>query len=358
LSVHPLVSLSPVRAEALVALGRPELVPARVVAAAAGRWRVLTSQGELLAEPTGRLRFDAVTAADLPTVGDLVAVAARPDEGRATVVAVLPRTSVLVRKAAGRAVAPQPVAANVDVVLLACGLDADWNPRRLERFLAFAWDSGASPVVVLTKADLAPDLAARLDEAAHVAVGAAVVAVAAPTGLGLDALRAHLPAGALAAIVGSSGVGKSTLLNALLGRAAQDTGPVRAHDGRGLHTTTARELFAMPWGAYLVDTPGVREIAVWTDAAAVAAAFDDVAALAPRCRFRDCAHATEPGCAVLAAVADGTLDAGRLEDYRHLLREQAFLARKADPVAARAERARWKQIGRAGRDAMRRKRGE
>jgi ribosome biogenesis GTPase len=343
---------------AFAALGLPDTVLVRVVASPGGRWRVLAPQGELLAEPAGRLRFSAETAGDLPAVGDWLAVRPLPGGDRATVLAVLPRASALVRKAAGRAVVPQVLAANLDVVLLACALDADWNPARLERYVAVAWESGAQPVALLTKADVASDLGARVAEAEGVALGVPVVAVSARTGLGLDVLREHLAPRRTAAIVGSSGVGKSTLVNRLLGAEAQPTAEVRESDGRGRHTTTSREMFRLPWGALLVDTPGLREIAVWTDEASLASAFEDVVGLAAGCRFRDCVHGPEPGCAVRAAVASGALPAERLDDYLRLRREQAFLARKSDARAARAERERWKAIGRAGRAAMRLKRGE
>jgi ribosome biogenesis GTPase len=326
--------LTTLTADAFRALGQDDLVLARVTSAPGGRWRVVTALGERLAEPSGRLLGDAQSAADLPAVGDWLAVRPRAGEDRATVVAVLPRASALVRKAAGRAVAPQVIAANVDVVLLACGLDADWNPARLERYLVVAWESGARPVVLLTKADVTDDVAARVAQAEAVAAGSPVVAVSACTGYGLDALAVELRPRQTAAIVGSSGVGKSTLLNRLLGEEVQPTGGVRAGDGRGKHTTTTREMFVLPGGALLVDTPGLREIAVWTDAAAVDAAFEDVAVLAARCRFRDCAHGPEPGCAVIGAVKSGELAAERLEDWRRLRRE-AWLAR-GDPSRARS----------------------
>jgi ribosome biogenesis GTPase len=345
-------------ADAFRALGAPDLVLSRVVAAPGGRWRVVAESGDLLAEPSGRLSREAASAADLPAVGDWLAVRPRPGEPRATVVAVLPRSSALLRKAAGRAVEPQVIAANLDVVLVATSVKDDWNPARLARYLAVAWESGARPVVLLTKADLADDLESVVSEADAAAVGAPVVVTSAVEGTGMESLLPHLRPGDTAALVGSSGVGKSTLLNRLLGRDAQSTGDVRDHDGRGRHTTTVRELFPLPNGALLVDTPGLRELAVWTDGAAVDAAFEDVATLAASCRFRDCRHGVEPGCAVTAAAASGALDPDRLDDWRRLVREQEFLARKADPALAREARRRWAAIGRAGRDAMRRKRGE
>ena len=348
--------LDPRTARAHEALGRPDLLLARVVAAPGGRWRAVSAIGELLVEPAGRLRFEAETAEDLPAVGDWLAVAPRPGEARATAVAVLPRRTALVRKAAGRAMAPQVLAANVDHVLVTCGLDLDWNPARIERYLAVAWESGAQPVVVLTKADLADDLNGRVHEAEALAVGAPVVAVSAATGEGVERLAALLRPATTSALVGSSGVGKSTLVNRLSGTDALATGPVRVHDGRGRHTTTVREMFALPSGALVIDTPGLRELAVWTDGDAVERAFDDLLAFASACRFRDCTHGPEPGCGVLDAVARGAVPAERLEDYRHMCREQAYLARKEDPALARAARARWKSIGKAGREAMNRKR--
>ncbi len=347
--------LSPRTVDAFVALGLPDCALARVVSAPGGRWRVVTAEGERLAEPAGKLLHEAASGDALPAVGDWLAVAPRPGDDRATVHAVLPRSTLLARKAAGRAVVLQPLAANVDLVLVACALDGDWSPARIERYVAVAWDSGAQPVVVLMKADLAEDPEARVAEARGLAPGAPVLAVSARTGAGLDLLRAALPPRTTAALVGSSGVGKSTLVNRLLGEEVQPTQDVRASDDRGRHTTTRREMFALPWGALLVDTPGLREIAVWTEGDAVSAAFEDVARLAQSCRFRDCSHGPEPGCAVLAAVESGVLPAERLRDYRHLRREQDYLARKEDPALARAARERWKQIGRAGREAMRAK---
>ena len=338
---------------AFAALARPELCAARVVDERRGLWRVALEEGDALAEVSGHLRHAALDAASLPAVGDFVAVAARPAEGRATIHAVLPRRGVLARKEAGRGSGAQVLATNVDVVLLAVGLDLDWNARRLERYVAFAWESGAQPVVVLTKADLCPDTASALAETEALAPGVPVVAVSARTGGGVAALAVNLPARVTAALVGSSGVGKSTLVNALLGRDVQAVNDVRAHDARGRHTTTQRSMLALPGGALLIDTPGLRELGLLAESDGVSAAFADIQALAATCRFRDCAHGSEPGCAVLDAVADGTLPAERLASYRRLEREAAWQRRKSDPLARQAEERRWRVLQRSVRRNLR-----
>jgi ribosome biogenesis GTPase / thiamine phosphate phosphatase len=338
---------------AFAALSRPDLLPARVVDERRERWRVVLEEGEALAELSGRLRHEAFDAAARPAVGDFVAVATRPSEGRATIHAVLPRRSVLARKEAGRGSAAQLLAANVDAVLLAVGLDGDWNARRLERYVAFAWESGAQPLVVLTKADLHTDLTAVRGETEALAPGVPVVTVSARTGAGLAALAEHLPPRRTAALVGSSGVGKSTLLNALLGADVQAVNDLRARDARGQHTTTQRSLFALPGGALLVDTPGLRELGLLADDESVAAAFAEIEALAAGCRFRDCTHGSEPGCAVLAAVTAGSLPAERLEAFHRLAREAAWQRRKSDPLARQAEERRWRAIQRSVRRNLR-----
>jgi ribosome biogenesis GTPase / thiamine phosphate phosphatase len=338
---------------ALARLSRPELLLARIVDERRDRWRVVLDEGEALAEASGRFRHESLTTGLAPVVGDFVGVEVRPAEGRATLHAVLPRRTVLQRKQAGTGHGAQLLAANVDVVLIAMDLDLDWNPRRLERYAAFAWESGAQPVVVLTKADLhaAPHVVAA--EAAALVPGVPVLTVSATRGDGLAEVAAALPALRTAVLVGSSGVGKSTLMNALLGHAAQDVNVVRAHDGRGQHTTTQRSLFPLPWGALLIDTPGMRELGLIAAEESVEAAFGDVVETARGCRFRDCAHAEEPGCAVLAAIADGRLAPERLEAFRHLEREAAFQRRKVDPVFRAAEARRWRVLQ---RDVQRRMR--
>ncbi|MDP3382115.1 MAG: ribosome small subunit-dependent GTPase A [Phenylobacterium sp.] len=319
---------------------REGLVPARVVIQHRARFVLMGEGGEFSAETAGRFLHNASTT-DLPVVGDWVAVAQQAGEGVSTIHAVMPRTSQFVRKAAGVVDKPQVVAANFDVVLLATGLDTDFNLRRIERYLTAAWGTGAQPVVVLTKADLVDDVAEKVAQVEAVALGAPVLALSAPTGQGLEALRAYLTPGTTAVMLGMSGVGKSTLVNALAGEARQAVGEVRATDGRGRHTTTHRELVLLPGGALILDTPGMRELGLWDPGEANAQTFEDIEALARQCKFRDCGHVAEPGCAVQAALKSGELSVERLESYRKLGREGAFIERKEDPAAAIAHRKLW-----------------
>ncbi len=340
------------------------LVPARVVGAHRGTWDVALAAGaeSLEGRATGRLRHEAGPA-ELPVVGDWVAVDARPDEGAASVHVVLPRRTQLRRKAPADYGAPvQVLAANVDVVFVATSLNRDLNPRRLERFLATAWESGARPVVVLTKVDLAHDpveVAVAEAQLEEVAVGVPVFATSAVSGDGLAAVRGFLGPGRTVALVGSSGVGKSTLANALLGEERLLVRAIREDDARGRHTTVGRELVAMPNGeGLLLDTPGLRELGLWDDGTGLDLAFADVAAAAESCRFSDCRHASEPGCAVRAAVEEGALGADRFEGWRRLEREERHRALEIDAVARRAEQKRWAAIGRAGSARAKAKRGE
>jgi len=331
-------------AEAFASLPEPNLAPARVAREDRDRYVLIDANGERAAVLAGRLRHESSAAAERPAVGDWVAVRASGADGDAVIAAVLPRTSAFTRKRAGDTTDEQVVAANVDTVLLVSGLDGDFNPRRIERYLAAAWDSGATPVVVLNKADLADDLDARLDEVRDVAPGVDVLAVSALAGDGVDALAPWLLPGHTLALLGSSGVGKSTLANALLGESRLATGAVREDDSRGRHTTTHRELLLLPCGALLLDTPGMRELQLWADEDSLDGAFPEIAALALACRFRDCAHESEPGCAVLAAAADGSLDPERLASWRKLQRELRWLASRQDARARAEEEARWKAI--------------
>jgi ribosome biogenesis GTPase len=321
------------------------LEPARVAREDRDRYLLLTARGERPGELLGRLRHEARSRADLPAVGDWVAV--RDDGALAAIHAVLPRASAFLRRAAGGTTEEQVLAANVDTAFIVCGLDRDLNLRRIERYLAAAWESGATPVVVLNKADLAADPAAVAAEVEAVAIGVPVVALSALGRSGLARLDAWLAPGATVALLGSSGAGKSTLVNALLGEDRVATGPVREDDSRGRHTTTARMLVPLAGGALLLDTPGMRELALWAGEESLDGAFPDIAGLGASCRFRDCAHAGEPGCAVLAAVAAGTLDAGRLESWRKLQRELRWLASRQDARLRAEEEARWKAIAKS-----------
>jgi ribosome biogenesis GTPase len=267
---------------------------------------------------------------------------------------VLPRRTSIVRKMAGRRVEAQVLAANVDVLFVVMGLDGDYNLRRLERYLAQCWETGARVVVVLNKADVCADPEARA-HGIRQRVGAEVVCISASRGEGLNDLGRYLASGQTVVLLGSSGVGKSTLLNRLLQAEQQPTAPVRARDSRGRHTTTARQLFFLPNGAMVIDTPGLRELQLWDAEEGLQQAFADIETLAQRCRFRNCTHAGEPGCAVLAAIEGGELDAARLENHRKLLREQAFLERKVDQGAQQKAKERIKTINRAVRELYKRR---
>jgi ribosome biogenesis GTPase len=317
-------------------------IPARVSAQHRGGYDVLTERGELRVRLAGRLRHEAASAADLPAVGDWVALREE------TVHAVLPRRSAFTRKAAWSPTEAQVLAANLDTVFVVSGLDGDFNLRRLERYLTLAWESGATPALVLTKADLCEDVGGALLEAEQVAFGVPAHVVSNVTGEGLDELSPYLAPAKTVALLGSSGVGKSTLANRLLGAELQATKEI-AEDGRGRHTTTSRQLLRLPGGALLVDTPGLREIQLWDADEGIEEAFADVDELAAGCRFNDCAHRREPGCAVQAAIDEGRLPRERLQSYRALQRELARLARKQDARLRSEERKKRAALARSRR---------
>ncbi len=314
--------------------------PARVTLQGRDVWRVHDGDVETNLGVRGRLRS---ASGALPVAGDWVLVGGTSVDD-AVIEHLLPRRSALTRKAAGQRTDEQVVAANVDVVLV-CAPAHSLNARRLERELTLAWESGATPYVVVTKSDLlGDDLEETLDEVRVVAVGAEVLAVSSYDGDGLDAVRSLLPEGVTGAVIGPSGAGKSTLVNALVGHDLLATTAVRS-DHRGVHTTSARHLVPLPRGGLVLDTPGMRELALWADEDALDAAFADVDDITRECRFADCGHRTEPGCAVLAAVQDGRLDEARVASWHKLQRELAYLARKQDVRAQQEERRRWARLG-------------
>jgi len=333
------------------------LAAGRVVAEHRGSSVVATVDGEVDASVSGRFRYDATGSEDFPAVGDWVALEL-VDGGRSAVIhAVVPRRTRFVRPARGDVASPQVVAANVDLVLLVSGLDHDFNLRRIERYLALAWSSGAEPVVVLNKADVCDDVASRVADVGVVAPGVPVRVLSAREGSGLETLAPLLEPGKTVALLGSSGVGKSTIVNALLGYERQQTRDVREDDQRGRHTTTMRELLVTPTGALLIDSPGMRSVGMWGIEDGLADAFADIAALALSCRFNDCTHGSEPGCAVQRAIGAGELPPSRLESQRKLARESAALAARVDPEARARHRARWRAIHKSVRNHMKIKYG-
>lgn len=324
-------------------------LPARVISQQRGLWRIAGDFAECWAEVSGTLRAGAEAGGDWPAVGDWVAVEKVIGSGRPLIHKVLARRSKFVRKAAGRRVEEQVIAANVDTAFVVMALDGDFNVRRLERYLAQCWESGAKSIVVLNKADDCGDVPARLTEVEGVAAGVPIFAVSARTGEGLDALDVFLASGQTIVLLGSSGVGKSTLVNYFLRRDAQAVQAVRQSDSRGRHTTTSRELFALPGGALLIDTPGLRELQLWDAAEGVEQAFSDIEEIAAQCKYGNCGHTSEPGCAVQAAIAEGRVDAERLENWRKLQREQEFLKRKMDPEARQQYEQKVKVLHRGAR---------
>ncbi len=322
------------------------LVPARVAREDRERYVVRGEFGEWTATLPGRARLDGPEAGDWPAVGDWVAIEPVGGEAKGIIRATLPRRTRIARQAAGAVTREQVLAANVDVAFLVSSLDGgrNFHPATVARYLLVAYESGASPVVLLNKCDLAKDLDACVAEAESIAPGVPVLALSAFDGRGIDELRALIRPGETAAFLGRSGVGKSTLINRLLGEDALAAGEVREDDRRGRHTTTWRELIVLPEGGIVVDTPGMRELQFWSGEEAIAAEFADIEGLSSACRFRDCGHISEPGCAVKAAVDAGVLDAGRLEEYQTFLRELAHQARRQDNKARMAEKAAGRQM--------------
>lgn len=335
-----------------------DLLPARVAEEQRGSYRILTEHGPRYAELSGRFRHRAgADGTDLPCAGDWVMArvpAITPERGTTSedpslIHRLLTRRTAFTRRAAGTRTVPQVVAANVDTFFLVQSLNRDLNLRRLERYLALLWESGAEPVLVLSKADLCEDPAPLEEAAREAAIGVTVLVVSARTPGGLDPLLPYLMPGRTAALVGSSGVGKSTIVNELLGEERMRVREIR-DDDRGRHTTTSRHLVPLPSGGMLLDTPGMRTVLLWEGEDGLDQAFEDVTAIAAACRFTDCGHGAEPGCAVRAAMESGELSAERWNSYEKLRREARYEARKANVKLRLEEQRRWKRIAVANRN--------
>lgn len=350
---------TPTDAANFAALGDAGVVPGRIVLEHNHVYRVMTANGEILAEAAGRMKHLAEGRHELPAVGDWVGVRVDPAGNRSLIRHVLPRRSRFARKAAGRETELQVVAANIDTVFVVFGLDKPVNPRAIDRYLVVARHSGTQPVLVLNKADLVDDVAETMAAAAASAGDAPVIAVSTRTGAGLDQLDPYLRVGRTVALLGPSGAGKSTIVNRLVGSELLPTGEVREWDARGRHTSVHRQLVIRSRGGLVIDTPGMRELSLW-ESEGVGDAFVDIAAIADTCRFRDCRHETEPGCAVKAAAADGTLEPGRLESFLKLQAEQTEAGRLRDERAMldakKASRASSKALRESDKDRERRDR--
>lgn len=329
-----------------------ELIPARVAEEQRGAYVLFAESGPLDAAVAGRMMHKADAREDYPAVGDWVLAQPLPHEAKAVIHRVLPRRTKLSRKAAGTQVAEQIIVANVDTVFVVASLNQELNARRFERYLSVIWESGARPVVVLNKADLAADRETQARETERSVLAADVHVTSAATGEGLAEVARYIERGRTVAFVGSSGVGKSSLVNRLLGRDVQAVHGLNAY-GKGSHTTTSREMVLVPGGGLIIDTPGLRELGLWDAESGLGRAFADVESLAETCAFSDCTHVSEPGCGVQGALRGGRLDRARYESYRKLQREQLFIESKRDAGLRNAQKEKWKKISKQNKKRMR-----
>ena len=327
--------------------GKPDLIPARIAEEHKSFYTVFSQHGTLLAEIAGKIRFQAEHRSDFPAVGDWVLVSARPNENRASIEAILPRQTLILRKTAGRDYSEQVLASNVDIIFIVTSLNQDFNVRRLERYLAIAWESGCTPVVVLNKADLCSDPSVFENDVQNIAPAVPVHSMSGLSGEGIDFLKPYLQNGKTAIFIGSSGVGKSTILNRLTTEPQQRVQSVRESDDRGRHTTTSRQMILLPDGGIVIDTPGMREIGLWDNETGLSKTFLEIEELAKQCRFRNCKHQTEPGCAVRDAVQLGVLEEERLESYRKLGTELEYVRRKTNIRAQQTAKAYAKRVSKA-----------
>jgi ribosome biogenesis GTPase / thiamine phosphate phosphatase len=321
-------------------------LPGRVACRQKTAWEVLTDGTTCTAGISGALR----KLGRFPAVGDFVVLMYQPESGVSTIVDILPRKSMFTRGTAGREGTDQIIAANVDVVFIVTAAGHDLNARRIERYLAIAHASGSQPVIVINKSDLAEDPGELTREIIPVSAGIPLILVSAMSGEGMGNLDPYLTPGTTIVLIGSSGVGKSTLINRLLGEPVQDTAQIRKSDGKGRHTTTVRQLFVLKGGSLMIDNPGIREVGIGTAATGIAETFPDILELAEGCRFSDCRHEQEPGCAVREAAGSGILSASRLENYHRLMRELSFEQEKAEIGLVRSERKRWKGIAKFAKE--------
>ncbi|MBK9709628.1 MAG: ribosome small subunit-dependent GTPase A [Acidobacteria bacterium] len=332
------------------------MIPGRVSTEFNKFYKVQTSEGEKLAEIAGRMKHEAQSRSELPAVGDWVALRLNKTRDSAVIHALLPRRSRFARKSKGSKTEEQIVGANIDTVFLVTSLNQDFNPRRIERYLAVVWESGATPVVLLTKTDLCEDVTEKTAIMLETARGVEVHPVCAIKDEGLDALQKYFVTGQTVALIGSSGVGKSTIINRLIGSEKQKVLEVREHDDRGMHTTRHRELILLPAGGIVLDTPGMREFQLWGAEDGIETTFDDIEALAAHCQFTDCKHQTEPRCAVRHAIESGALAVERFDNYLKLQQELSFLARRQDHFAQKQEQNRWKKLSRLAEERAKAKR--